>query len=70
MSRKIIGNYNTYPSLSIYNIIKNLSKNEKLDLIYQVIQNKKGLLDVYVMIPLNDNQLNAVKQSPNTQSAI
>lgn len=60
VGKKIMGKEGSYPSLSIYNIIKNLSKIERLDLIYQVVQNQKGVLDVFVMHFLDDKQKSKV----------
>lgn len=44
IGENIYGIKNTYPSLYFYYIFKNLSKNDKLLLNYQVIQNEKGKL--------------------------
>ena len=44
IGENIYGRDNTYPSLYFYYIFKNLSKNEKVHLNYQVIQNQKGSL--------------------------
>lgn len=40
----VYGKTNIYPSLTFYYIFKNLSKNYQINLIYQVIQEKKGFL--------------------------
>ena len=44
IGENIYGKSNTYPSLYFYYIFKNLSKNDKLFLNYQVIQREKGML--------------------------
>lgn len=61
VGKKIVGKKGVYPSLSIYNIIKNLSKIYRIDLIYQVIQEEEGKLDVYVIQGLSENQINLVE---------
>jgi len=58
----VYGINNTYPSLIFYYIFKNLVKNNKLFLTYQVIQHKRGALEFLIEQKLNKTQLSILKK--------
>jgi len=54
VGKSVLGIRNEYPSLTFYYIFKNLALDKRLDLNYQVIQNKKGRLIFKIEQSLND----------------
>jgi len=54
VGKSVIGIRNEYPSLTFYYIFKNLALDKRLNLNYQVIQNKKGRLIFKIEQSLND----------------
>ena len=54
----IIGKHKRYPTLTLYYIFKNLSKEHKLHLNYQAIQKEGGRLIFYIKQKLSPNELN------------
>ncbi len=57
----IYGKTNIYHNAMLNYIFKNLDKNHKIKIGYQIIQNKKGFLDVHIDRQLSENDLNALK---------
>ncbi|ARV05516.1 capsule biosynthesis protein CapK [Polaribacter sp. SA4-10] len=60
VGERVYGFKNMYPSLYFYYIFKNLSKNEKLYLNYQVVQDEKGILIFLIeqeLAPNNEEKL-------------
>jgi len=57
----VYGINNKYPSLVFYYIFKNLAKKNKLNLNYQVIQEKKGLLHFLIAQKLKATELKLIK---------
>ncbi|ANW96292.1 capsule biosynthesis protein CapK [Wenyingzhuangia fucanilytica] len=58
----VYGYKEIYPSLYFYYIFKNLVKNNGLKLNYQVIQNKKGLLEFCIEQSMDDHKINLLKE--------
>ena len=53
VGKVVYGEQNTYPSLTFYNIFKNLALQNKLELNYQAVQNKKGEVSLFIQQKLN-----------------
>lgn len=62
IGENIHGLKNQYPSLYFYYIFKNLSKNKKLQLTYQIIQKEKGALVFQIEENLNAIECNYLKE--------
>jgi len=61
VGKLVYGYKNTYPSLTFYNIFKNLAFNQHLELNYQVIQPKQGSLRILIekhITPLEKELIN------------
>ncbi|WP_343330098.1 phenylacetate--CoA ligase family protein [Polaribacter staleyi] len=61
IGENVYGFYKIYPSLYFYYIFKNLSKRDHLNLNYQVIQNKKGVLEFRIEQEINEIELSLLK---------
>ncbi|MDN3618927.1 phenylacetate--CoA ligase family protein [Polaribacter undariae] len=61
IGENVYGIHNTYPSLYFYYIFKNLSKREHLNLNYQVIQDKKGVLEFRLEQEINDIEMTLLR---------
>lgn len=62
IGESIQGIENTYPSLYLYYIFKNISKAENVNLNYQVIQDKKGILIFLIQEKIEDNIEEKIKK--------
>ena len=63
IGKPVYGFKNIYPSLIFYNIFKNLSKEDKLELNYQVIQESKGHIRVNIEQKIgNTERIEIIKQ--------
>ena len=54
----IYGKRSSYPSLTLYYVFKNLALGPNIVLNYQVVQNYKGVIDVFIESVLSDNVRN------------
>jgi phenylacetate-CoA ligase len=61
IGENVYGIHNTYPSLYFYYIFKNLSKRNHLNLNYQVIQDKKGVLEFRVEQEINEIEITLLR---------
>lgn len=52
----IYGKHDTYPSLTLYYVFKNLALNKNLILNYQVVQNAAGSIECYIESLLNSSE--------------
>jgi len=57
----IFGKKNIYPSLYFYYIFKNLDKEQKITLTYQIFQEEKGKLIFAIKEPMNEIQIEKLK---------